>query len=145
VDVAMPYADRELLAFVTRIPLSLKIHNSLNRAMLARRAPELLRYPMAATLVPAGMPIAIQELSRIVRKLKEEMQWQLHARTSGRVPAPRLAWANFEFLRSGDSLRAVLDDLQTDLWDRSAINRSIRSVTAGEWSGSVHPLSDQLM
>src|SRR5690606_9416404 len=42
-DVAVPFAGGEVFTLSTAIPLEAKVHNTLNRRMLARHAPELLR------------------------------------------------------------------------------------------------------
>ena len=145
VDVALPYTDRELLALSTRIPVKTKIHNTLNRAMLGRHVPALLRFRCAATLVPAGAPVIAQELSRLVRRQMDDYRWRLYFATRGRVGPPRFGWGNFEFLRSGRVLNAIADDLRAELWDRRAIRQRISDVTRLENGGSVHRLSFQLM
>ncbi|HEU4452933.1 MAG TPA: hypothetical protein VFR81_07725 [Longimicrobium sp.] len=143
-DVVLPFASRELLALASRVPLTRKIHNALNRAMLRRHAPGLLRYPMAATLVPAGSPLLLQEASRALRRGLEQGGWALHARSGGRLPAPRLGWVNFEFLRTGGALRAIVDDLRADLWNRPALWDRLARIGRGEWPHSLHPTYDQL-
>jgi hypothetical protein len=52
---------------------------------------------------------------------------------------------NFEFLRRGDALTALCDDLRNDLWDRKAIRQRIRDVSTFDWKASMHPISDQLL
>jgi len=144
-DVTMPYTDRALLALSTRIPVKTKIHNTLNRAMLARHVPGLLRFPCSATLVPARAPVVAQELSRLVRRKLDDSRWRLYFSSRGRLPQPRLGWGNFEFLRTGRVLNALADDLRADVWDRRAIRDRIAAVTPLESRGSVHRLSFQLM
>ena len=145
VDIAMPYTDRELLALSTRIPVKTKIHNTLNRAMLGRHVPALLRFRCAATLVPARAPVVAQELSRLVRRQMDDYRWRLYFATRGRVGPPRFGWGNFEFLRTGRVLNAIAEDLRAELWDRRAIRQRIAEVTRLENGGSVHRLSFQLM
>ena len=144
-DVTMPFTDRDLLALATRIPVRTKIHNTLNRDMLRRYVPALLRYPSSAALVPAGAPVVAQELTRFVRKQVDDGRWRLYFASRGRVPQPRLGWGNFEFLRDGRALRALADDLRADLWNRRAIADRITAATRLENRGSVHRLSFQLM
>ncbi|TMA51298.1 MAG: hypothetical protein E6J75_18755 [Deltaproteobacteria bacterium] len=144
-DVTMPYTDRALLALSTRIPVKTKIHNTLNRAMLARHVPGLLQFPCSATLVPARAPVVAQELSRLVRRKLDDSRWRLYFSSRGRLPQPRLGWGNFEFLRTGRVLNALADDLRADVWDRGAIRDRIAAVTPLESRGSVHRLSFQLM
>jgi hypothetical protein len=129
-DVSLPFAGGELFSFSTRVPLDAKIHNTLNRRMLARYAPALLRVPMAATLVPARYPLFAQEASRVVRKVFELSATSLHRATGGVIPSPRLTWANFEFLRDGQSLLGIVEDLHSEIWDRDAMRHQIAALEA---------------
>jgi hypothetical protein len=112
--------------------------------MLRRFAPRLLRYPLAATLVPAGAPLVVQEASRLARSVWETAHWKMHFRAPRVVDPPRLGWVNFEFLRSGRALHALIDDLRADLWDRDALLRVAAQVQDRSWNQSVHPVYDQL-
>lgn len=144
-DISIPFADQQLLAFASRLPLSFKIHNAINRAALRHHWPALLDQPLAATLVRARAPLLVQEASRLARKVREEGHWKLHFASSGRIPPPRLAWVNFEFLREGRCLHEVIDDLRADVWDRGALQRKADAVTSREFRQPVHPVSDLLM
>jgi hypothetical protein len=144
-DVALPFAGSELFEFATEVPLTSKVHNSLNRIMLGRNAPGLLEYSMAATLVSARAPIWAQEASRLVRKVYEDGGNALEQRTRGRIPAPRLGWVNFDFLREGRALHAVVDDLACDFWNRQAMHSFIDAVSQRTTSASPHSLYDQMM
>jgi len=143
-DVSLPFAERTLLECACAFPLGVKIHNRLNQEMLRRFAPTLLRYPMAATLADARRPLIVQEASRLIRKGLELGRWRLHFASRGRVQSPRLSWVNFEFLRDGHELRAIVEDLRADLWDKSAILSRAEQLADGI-SGSAHPMSDQVM
>lgn len=142
-DVAVPFAGHELFTFSTQVPLEAKIHNTLNRRMLEQHAPSLLRYPMAATLVPASAPILVQEASRAARKAWERGATALHVQTGGLVSRPRFGWLNFDFLRDGNALHRLIDDLQAPLWDREEIHAQIDHLGTDAVSGSVHPFFDQ--
>ena len=142
-DVAVPFAGGELFSFSTRVPFQAKVHNSLNRRMLARHAPQLLREPMAATLVPAGWPILLQEASRVVRKITERGQALVHRRTRGRAGRPRLGWVNFDFLTDTRALRGIADDLEADIWDHRAIQRLVDNLAHAD-RRTLHPIYDQL-
>ncbi len=144
-DVANPFADRELFILATRIPMSAKIHNALNRAMLRKHAPDLLRFPMGATLVAARAPLLAQEASRLLRKGVASVRWTLHFASGGRLAPPGLSWVNFEFLRSGRSLHALTDDLECPIWNREAIRERIRRSATGDRQRPMHGLSDQLL
>jgi hypothetical protein len=125
VDVAIPFGDREFLNLATRIPLSVKIHNSLNHEMLAKRDPDLLRFSTGATLVPAGWPIMVQEASRVVRYTKDHAQWALNAFTRSLSGPPHSGWWNWEFLRNGSALDILLDDFRGDFWNKDAMRQRI--------------------
>jgi asparagine synthetase B (glutamine-hydrolysing) len=144
VDVTVPLADRRVLEWTTQLPLNSKIHNRANRATLLAFAPALLRYPMAATLADARRPLLVQEVSRFARKTFEasRRRWQMATRAP--VVAPRLSWVNFDFLRRGPELRAFLEDLQGDFWDRAAIARHIDETVRGS-AVSTHSTSDHLL
>lgn len=125
IDVSLPFADRHLLVLATKIPMELKVQNSLNRMMLMPHARDLLHVPTAATLVPASAPILVQEASRLLRRTCDGNRWRLHSLTKGMLPFPRSSWWQLEFLRDGVTFRNLLDDLQSDLWDRGAIRTRI--------------------
>jgi len=144
VDVAIPFVDRDLLMLASGAPARIKIHNSLNRAILGRHARPLLKFPSAATLVPASWPMLLQEMSRAVRRTCEDSMWKLHFLSRGRVSPPRFSWVNFEFLRSGKSLRAVLEDLCTPLFDRKALGRRIEDVVQGRYQAWLFPVAETM-
>jgi hypothetical protein len=145
IDVANPLADQRMFEIASALPMRMKVHNSINRRMLLKHAPDLARYPMAATLVRAAAPIWMQEASRAMRKLSEHSAWRLHFVTGGRTPTPHFSWVNFEFLRNGTALRAILDDLASDIWDRVELGKMITLVTAGDRRRPMHPVYDQFM
>jgi hypothetical protein len=99
---------------------------------------------MAATLASAKRPLIVQEASRLVRKALELGRWRAHFASGGRIAPPRLSWVNFEFLRTGKHLRAIVDDLSADLWDKPAIIKRVELLAQGE-SFPAHPMSDQIM
>jgi hypothetical protein len=127
-DVSMPFGDRDFFTLASRIPLPTKIHNAVNREMLQQQDADLLRFSTAATLVPAAWPVLVQEASRLIRHLSENMHWKLHFATHGRIPSPHLGWWNWEFLRNGTVLHTLVDDLQCDFWNKSAMRDRIREL-----------------
>jgi hypothetical protein len=129
----------------TGVRLKDKIHNGINRAMLRRYAPELLRLPCSAMLLPARAPLLAQEMSRLVRKQFEDGRWKLYFATRGSVGPPRFGWGNFEFLRNGRALNAVADDLRSELWNREAIKRRIEGLIQLARGSAVVPLTFLLM
>jgi hypothetical protein len=125
VDIAMPFCHRDLLLLAGRLPFATKVHNSLSRKILQLHGPDVLRFPTSATLVPAGMPISLQEASRACRRLLDKGLWKLYFVTRGRIGPPHRSWWNFEFLRNGEALCSLVDDLKSDIWDKEALRRSI--------------------
>lgn len=143
-DVAVPFGQHQLFRLSTRLPLQLKVHNRFNQQFLRRHSPTLLRFPLAATVVSAGAPILLQEISRAVRRVYEATGWKAHYASGGRLPHPRLGWLNFEFLRGGRSLRRMVDDLQAGFWDVDALYRAVSAIETGDATVRPHPIFDQL-
>lgn len=143
-DVANPLADRAVFEIASTLPMELKIHNSINRRMLQMNAPDMLRFPLAATLAPASAPVWLQEASRAVRKLRDAALWKAHFATRGRVSGPRMGWVNFEFMRTGRALRTLVADLRSDIWDRDALERKISDIEQMGHKQPLHPMYDQL-
>lgn len=144
VDVAFPFIDRRLLRLATRLPLELKLHNYLNQQMLRRAAPDLLEFPMGATLVKASRPIWLQELSRLARRAREDLEWKRYLSSEGARPEPRWGWVNFEFLRDGDAFRRIREALQSDLWDTEGIQAMEEDITSFRYAHRLHPVYDQM-
>lgn len=142
-DVALPFADRAVLHTASRIPLGMKIHNTLSRELLRRRAPTFLRHALAATIVQAGAPIPLQEASRLVRSIAGRAHGTAHRMTCGVIPRPRLGWVDFEFLREGTLLRTIIEDLRADFWDRTEMHKRLDRAAQGASDESMHPLFDQ--
>ena len=141
-DIALPFCDNELLNFSWQIPIAQKIQNILSRNLLGRIAPDLLRHPTAATLVPASFPIIFQETSRALRVLLEDAQYYLTRATAGRIKAPTWSWLNNEFLRSGEVFENILEDLRCDIWDREALAHAIK--TPEKFEGGLYTLNNLL-
>ena len=57
---------------------------------------------------------------------------------------PRLAWTDYEFLRSGRSLRTLVGELSGDLWDRDALLGRVRAIESGRWRHGLLPMADQM-
>jgi hypothetical protein len=74
------------------------------------------------------MPIFMQEVSRAYRRFIDKGLWKLYFATHGRIGPPHGGWWNFEFLRNGKALRPLIDDLKSDFWDKSELNRFISNI-----------------
>lgn len=141
VDICLPFADRELMEFATKLPFREKVHNRLNQAVLRRIAPELLDFPMAATLLPARNPIILQEASRAARKMLEGVNWKLHRMSKGLIGQPRMAWVDYQFLAHGNILSDVIDSLKQPYWDKQKMKSAVEKLGRA----SFHPTADMLM
>ncbi|NLO28248.1 MAG: hypothetical protein GX113_08760 [Actinobacteria bacterium] len=148
-DVSLPFAGRELLRLAGSFPMHIKVHNNLNRLMLVRNAPDLAKPSTAATLIPASVPIPLQEASRLLRRTRDQTQWRLHSATKGLVPIPRPSWWQLEFLRDGVAFHDLVDDLKADIWDRETIRTRITDNADNrarlEWRSSTALLSQQML
>ncbi len=144
-DISVPFADTDAFTLATQMPLAQRIHNRLNRRLLLEHAPALTRFPLAATLVDARRPIAVQEASRAARKLTEFLRLRLQRSGVLRSKSMHFGWVNFEFLRGSAGFRAQMDSLRADIWDRTAIESALKRLETGDARLSPHPLFDQLM
>jgi hypothetical protein len=140
VDIALPFGDRDLLLLASRILLNTKLHNSLHRNILRAHAPDLLRFPTSATLVPAMMPIFLQEASRALRRLVEDGLWKVHFATQGRIGPPHIGWwGGFAFLRNGRVFHSLVNDLKSDIWDKKALQDSISRIAQFARNPLIYP------
>lgn len=141
VDVCLPFADRNFIEFATTLPFEEKVHNILNQAVIKKISPELLKFPMAATLLSAKHSIILQEASRAARKTLEGLKWKAHRMSKGLISEPRLGWVNFKFLSNNNSLYDVIDSLTQPYWDKKKMHANLRNLS----HTSLHPTSDMLM
>lgn len=127
----LPFGDDELTKIVKAIPFKHRIHNRLNKLILSSKSPDLLRAPMAATLIGARYPIILQELSRVVRILLEES-----AKGLGLSP-PRLGWFNYEHIYQSDTFQELVTSLKHEMWDRKRMLETIsKNISRGIDAGS---------
>lgn len=139
------FGDRDLYVFSSRIPMSYKFHNTITREVFSRYFPDLLKFPTAATLISAGRPLILQEGSRVLRRVSEEFLWKMYFNSRGQIGPPHISWPNFEFLRFSQCLMEIIDDIQCDYFDRTALKRIINNARAFKWKKPMHPISDQLL
>jgi hypothetical protein len=117
IDVSIPFAERDVFLQASRIPISAKFHNALNRRLLRRHNPKILRFRTAAAPVPASLPILVQEFSRLLRHFAERSN---HMST--------IAWYDWDFLRNDTVLYSIVDDLKMDLWKKERIYEKIANL-----------------
>jgi hypothetical protein len=142
-DVAVPFGGGELFSISTAMPIQLKVHNRLNQRLLAQHSPVQLRYPFAATLLPASYPILLQEASRLVRKGASVVRDRFAAMSGGRMEPSRTGWVHFDFLRGSRALETLADSLTLEIWDRDAIRQGTRRLAEPGSQLPTHPFYDQ--
>jgi hypothetical protein len=123
--LSLPYCDRRLLTLVTALPIADRIHNRLNRRILQREFPQLLKFPTGAILVPARAPILFQEISRVVAHFREERRLARYVGSAGRLASPWDGWDDFEFLRQDRCLADLTEDLRSSLWNKDAMRKQL--------------------
>lgn len=107
-----PLSHPDLLNLAYSVPFKSRLHNTLSRKIIKALNPDLLQFPMAATLTKAKSPIWVQELSRIVRIVIERAAIALNRNR------PNLGWFNYEHLYQSDVLNEVVDSLHSKLWSQ---------------------------
>ena len=112
-----PYADSRLAELVLKLKFRHRVNYKVSQDVVKRRAPQLLKLPMAATLVKAKRPILMQELSRFARIAYEKA----NNKVAGKV-VKGLGWNNFEFLFSSSVFHDYIDLLVDDMWDKAAMH-----------------------
>lgn len=132
-DVSIPFADREFLLQTSRMPIAAKLHNTLNRRLLHQYCQKILKFPTAAAPVSASMPILIQELARLLRRIGK-----------GRTAGHPVGWWDWEFLRDGIILNKIVDDLELAFWNKKAIRERISDLQRNK-SESVGLLMQRLL
>lgn len=115
-DYKSIYGNADLVSLINAIPLKDRIHNRFSKSLIKRLAPNLLNYPMAATLVPASQPILIQELSRGIRKGVE-----IISKSGIGKMEPRLGWNNLEACKKDGLFLEVAGGLKNNIWNRERI------------------------
>lgn len=133
-DIVMPFCSKELLKKSILLPFHKKVHNNMNRQIIKRLYPQLLRYPTSAILVKAQRPIILQEGSRALRKLYEKIE------TRSGIKKGRLGWANFNLVEQ----QALIDlsiSLSLPVFDNELIANFLRRRSAA----NQHPLWDMIL
>lgn len=111
-----PFADPLLVDLTRQLGFDERVHNKTNRRLLKKLNPTLLNSPTAATLIAARYPIVLQELSRGIRILVENL-----STTLGKEK-PRPGWFNYSHLYDSSLLHDLTDSLRHDFWDRSRMH-----------------------
>jgi len=114
-----PLSHPDLLKIVYRIPFKERVHNIQNRKIIKILNPELLDFPMAATLINARHSIIAQELSRAFRIFFSKILGILGKKQPG------LGWFNYEHLYSHNVFPQIIDSLESDIWSKERMKNKI--------------------
>ncbi|WP_417544111.1 hypothetical protein [Marinobacter sp.] len=121
-----PLSHPDLLKLVYNFPFKQRVQNRLTKRVISELNADLLEFPMAATLAKAKQPIFIQELSRILRILFENIFFKL------KKNRPNLGWFNYEHLYSGDFFETTIHSLISDIWSK---NRMLKTIASNQKNG----------
>ena len=137
-----PFAHGAPLGIAASTPFGAKAFNRLSQAAIRVMHPQLLDYPMAATLSKASQPIAIQEGSRTLRKVGESIRRRKPFRgRNGKDMSARLSWVRFGHIAATRVFHDVVDSLSLPIWDQGRMHDSLASTTPEQ----SHPMADMLM
>ncbi len=145
VALSLPFIMPGVVKLVRRFAFAERVHNSLNRRLLMRFYPELLRLPLASTLVAATEPPTILELSRLARRMSDSMQRQLNRNFPSLVRPLRRSWVNYDFMANGHEITAICESLQQPWWNFQGIEAVIAAIKAGKYPYSLHPVTEVLL
>lgn len=144
-DVTNIYGDRDLLQLASSIPYQFKIHNKFTQAVLRRFAPMLLKSSTAATLIAASKPIMLQEGTRVFRRLYDDTNSKLGVFFKRSNTGVVSGWLDFEFMRNGAIFRAITDSLESECFDRKAINKFIEKISRHEYQFDMYDATQSIL
>ncbi|AZT84114.1 hypothetical protein EHN06_11515 [Marinobacter sp. NP-4(2019)] len=135
------FTNKDLIHNISSISFGDRAHNKINKKIINKLSPQLLRYPMAATLVNADRPLLIQEGSRAVRKVIENNPhmsslYRCHARYGNRS----FGWNNFKDVVNGNFIEKLSPLLGQSLWDLRKIEETINA----DKTTNMYPLFDMV-
>lgn len=136
VRVINPFADEEILRMAVALPIESKLHNKINIKLIKELYPSLLKYPMAATLVPAAYPMVIQEISRGIRKAYEGCNLVINKNKE-----LHLGWNNFSFLIKGKLIPDIIESLNASIWNKNQMTKVFKKAKPG----NIYPLLDMFL
>ena len=141
-----PLSSIDAVIAIRSIPVRARFNNSLNQRLLRTHFAAILDLPVAASLLAARWPTALQQASRIARILVERAHWQLHARVPRLgIAEPHLSWVNFQFLHRSGAFEGILESLRLPFWNRSAIQCRLEAINQASATQSLHPMLDVML
>ncbi|MEP0002459.1 MULTISPECIES: hypothetical protein [Marinobacter] len=119
------FTNRDLLQSISSTSFSSRAHNKVNKEIIRKLRPELLDFPMAATLANARRPLLIQEGSRGIRKLVEKNDaLKFVYRRVSRYGDRGFGWNSFRSIVNEDWIMNISNFLSSELWDHSVLNKA---------------------
>ncbi|ROQ42900.1 hypothetical protein EDB94_3116 [Marinobacter sp. 3-2] len=135
------FTNRDLVAAASSLPFSQRAHNKINREIIKKLSPELLHFPLAATLADAGRPLLIQEASRAARKLVESkpLCGSIYRKVS-RYGNRSFGWNDFRGVVDDGWVRTLSPLLTDEIWNIDKIAEAARP----EGASNMYPLFDMI-
>ncbi len=122
------FTNEDLVRACSSLSFSKRAHNKINRKIIEKLYPELLDFPMAATLVNARRPILAQEGSRAFRKLLESNSVIDHFyRIFSRYGDRSFGWNDFRQIVDQEWIGDLKPLLSENLWDQQKLIDAVRS------------------
>lgn len=120
------FTNRDLLEAISSIPFHLRAHNKINKKIIKKVRPELLNFPMAATLVNARKPLLVQESSRAARKIVEKNNaMNLMYRRFSRYGDRDFGWNDFGDIVNKNWVKKLSPLMSKKLWDQNALINAV--------------------
>lgn len=135
------FTNREFLQAISTASFTSRAHNKINKEIIRRLRPELLDFPMAATLTNARRPLLIQEGSRAFRKLLESSPSLASIyRKWSRYGDRSYGWNNFRDIVTNEWVESLSPFLSKELWDHETLRKAVLS----DDTSNMYPFFDMI-
>ncbi|WP_319525803.1 hypothetical protein [uncultured Desulfosarcina sp.] len=133
VDIYNIFGMSHLFTLISKIPMHLKVTNSLSKEIVRHYNSDLLKYPTGAILLNATSNIRLQELSKILIKFYEKVRWSLYFKTDGFFQYPNLEWDDYESFRKTDCLNTIVDNINNPIFDINKLVEFVQNIKQNKW------------
>ena len=147
IEVGSPYIDSRSVQILRAIPFRERIYNRLASRLLSGEDRKYAALPLSSTLLPAGTPTVVRELSRGARVGLERAQLMMHKASRGRLSRPNYSYVDFSFVGDREVNEPLLAALRADYWDLGRLSHNYsqyESVPPPE-RPNLHSRFDQLL
>lgn len=135
------FTNQDLISIVSSIKFEDRAHNKINKKIVRKMCPELLKFPLAATLANAGKPLLVQEFSRAARKVVERRGAARSVyNATCRYPNKEFGWNDFSGVVDERFVERANLFLTSDFWKHAAVERILNN---GK-SENMYPFFDML-